>query len=174
MPPPQPPRGAGRPLCTIFSQGERAARGWYAALGIPAGRSLRLPFLGCLPPSAPRPPPAARRARGGRTGREPRSRAGRGAGRPAARGSLAWRVASPPPRLPFMACVRACDRAERPGREREGGGSGARDPGTRDSETERDRKRQKGKAEQDQNGDGETQGVRHTGEGGGHGVREWD
>ncbi|XP_006872060.1 PREDICTED: lisH domain-containing protein FOPNL [Chrysochloris asiatica] len=45
-----------RPLGTIFSQGERAARGWYAALGIPAGRSPRLPFLGCLPPSAPHPP----------------------------------------------------------------------------------------------------------------------
>ena len=57
MPPPQPPQGAGRPLGTIFSQGERAAPSWYAALGIPAGRSLRLPFLGCLPPSAPRRPP---------------------------------------------------------------------------------------------------------------------
>lgn len=57
MPPPQPPQGAGRPLGTIFSQGERAAPSWYAALGIPAGRSLCLPFLGCLPPSAPGRPP---------------------------------------------------------------------------------------------------------------------
>lgn len=31
----------------------------------------------------------------------------------AARGSPAWLGASPPPRFPFMACVRACDRGER-------------------------------------------------------------
>lgn len=40
-------------------------------------------------------------------------------GAPAARGSPAWRGASPPPRLPFMACVRVCDRGERDGEKTE-------------------------------------------------------
>lgn len=116
----RPPRSrrAGRPLRTIFRQGERAAPGWYAALGIPAGRSPRLPFLGCRPPSAPR------RARGGRTGPGTRSPCGAGSG---ARGSPGWRGASPPPRLPFMACVRAGDRESRGESQRQR--SGARDTG---------------------------------------------
>lgn len=109
-------RRPGTPLGTIFSQGERAAPGWYAALGIPAGRSPRLPFLGCRPPCAPR------RAPGGRTGPGSWSPCGAGSGAGSgARGSLSWRGASPPPWLPFMACVRASDRDRgedgEPGRE---------------------------------------------------------
>lgn len=61
-------------------------------------------------------------------------------GDPAARGSPAWRGASPPPGLPFMACVRACGRGSEtredrePGRGRE---TGARDTETRERETYR-------------------------------------
>lgn len=74
-------RGAGRPCGTIFSQGERAAPDWYAALGIPAGRSPRLPFLGCLPPRALCPPRPGREhrpglARPGNLGAGPRGERG--------------------------------------------------------------------------------------------------
>lgn len=127
-------RRAGRPLRTIFSQGERAAPGWYAALGIPAGRSPRLSFLGCRPPCAPR------RAPGGRTGPGSRSPCGAGSG---VRGSPAWRGASPPPGLPFMACVRAGsgDQGEdrEPGRDPAGDRepeARARDGGRRAGETQ--------------------------------------
>lgn len=133
MPPPQTPQGAGRPLGTIFSQGERAAPSWYAALGIPAGRSLRLPFLGCLPPSAPRRPPRLPGVGGpaGNLGVRPGGERGAqlpvgpraGAG-PAQRcGFLLWPV-----------CVRVTERREMGG-EREGD----LEPETHGPETERDR-----------------------------------
>lgn len=46
---------------------------------------------------------------------------GREQGVQAARGSPAWRRASPSPRLPFMASVCACDRGKRDGEDREPG-----------------------------------------------------
>lgn len=125
-----------RPLGTIFSQGERAARAgmrrWECR-----SREPRLPFLGCLPPGAPRPPPHSP-GEGGP--------AGPGASEPVPsreRGVRAARVpglarGQPPPGLPFMARVRACDRGREtggdgePGRGRE---TRARDTEARDSET---------------------------------------
>lgn len=67
---------ASRPLGTIFSQGERAAPAWYAALGIPQAGARACPFW-----VVSRPAPPARSA-----GRDPRSpcRAGRRAPRPPA------------------------------------------------------------------------------------------
>lgn len=53
-----------RPLGTIFSQGERAAPGWYAALGIPQEGARACPFWVV---SRPAPPARAALTRGGRT-----------------------------------------------------------------------------------------------------------
>lgn len=70
-----------RPLGTIFSQGERAAPGWYAALGIPQEGARACPFWVV---SRPAPPARAALTRGGRTSWTGNLgvRAERGAGRP--------------------------------------------------------------------------------------------
>lgn len=63
------------PLDTIFSQGERAAPGWYAALGIPLEGARACPFwVVSRPPAAP--------GEGGPAGREPRSPCREGSGAP--------------------------------------------------------------------------------------------
>lgn len=46
-----------RPLCTIFSQGERAAPGWYAAPGIPQAGTRACPFWVVSRPAPPTRPP---------------------------------------------------------------------------------------------------------------------
>lgn len=137
---------APRALGTIFSQGEPAAPGWYAALGIPLEGARACPFWVVSRPAPPTPP--ARPPRPGTS--EPTPGGERGVR--AARGSPAWRRASPPPRRcllwPVCVCVTAGRETGRRRRarqrERSGTGARARDPsasGKRERHRGRDRAR---------------------------------